>query len=258
MSRSGDDEMSEQLNEASTEAGADAAERRFAPSTDAPAPSRGSRATGEPIFDVRDVHVYYGEHRAIRDVSMQIAPARDHRADRPVGVRQVHVHPVPEPHERPDPERPRGRRDRLPRAEPVRQRGRPRAGAQAHRHGLPEAEPVPEVDLRQHRLRPAGHGDEGRPGRDRRVGAAPRGAVGRDQGPPEDERLRHVRRPAAAPVHRPRARHRARRAADGRALLGPGPDLDRADRGPDDASSSRTTRSSSSPTTCSRRRACPT
>ena len=30
---------------------------------------------------------------------------------------------------------------------------RPGRGAAADRHGLPEAEPVPEVDLRQHRLR---------------------------------------------------------------------------------------------------------
>ena len=42
-----------------------------------------------------------------------------------------------------------------------------------------------------------------------------RRALGRGQGPPEDERVRHVRRPAAAPLHRPRAGHRARRAADG-------------------------------------------
>ncbi len=28
-------------------------------------------------------------------------------------------------------------------------------------------------------------------------------ALGRGQGPPQDQRLRHVRRPAAAPVHRP-------------------------------------------------------
>src|SRR4051794_30378618 len=71
MSRSGDDEMSEQLNEASTEVGADAAERRFAPSTDAPPVARKPR-TGESIFDVHDVQVYYGEHKAIRDVSMKI------------------------------------------------------------------------------------------------------------------------------------------------------------------------------------------
>ena len=33
---------------------------------------------------------------------------------------------------------------------------RPGRGAPADRDGLPEAEPVPEVDLRQHRLRPRG------------------------------------------------------------------------------------------------------
>ena len=43
--------------------------------------------------------------------------------------------------------------------------------------------------------------------RPRRGGAAPRGAVGRGQGQAEAERPRPVRRPAAAPVHRPR--HRA-------------------------------------------------
>ena len=32
---------------------------------------------------------------------------------------------------------------------------RPGRGATPHRHGLPEAEPVPEVDLRQRRLRAA-------------------------------------------------------------------------------------------------------
>ena len=105
---------------------------------------------------------------------------------------------------------------------------RPRAGAQADRHGVPEAEPVPEVDLRQHRLRPARDGHEGRHGRDRRERAEARRAVGRGQGPPQDERVRHVRRPAAAPLHRARARHRARRAADGRAVLRARPDLHRA------------------------------
>ncbi len=38
-----------------------------------------------------------------------------------------------------------------------------------------------------------------------------RGArLGRGQGPPEDQRLRHVGRPAAAPVHRPSAGHQSR------------------------------------------------
>ena len=43
----------------------------------------------------------------------------------------------------------------VPRRGPLRTEGRPGRGAPPHRHGVPEAEPVPEVDLRQHRLRPA-------------------------------------------------------------------------------------------------------
>ena len=131
----------------------------------------------------------------------------------------------------------------LPRRRSVRSGCRSGAGAQAHRDGVPEAEPVPEVDLRQHRVRAPGGRDGRRPRRDRRVGAQARRALGRGQGPPEDQRLRHVRRPAAAALHRARAGHAARRAADGRAVLGAGPDLDRQDRGPDGPSSRATTRS---------------
>ena len=43
----------------------------------------------------------------------------------------------------------------LPRHRPLRPEGRSGRGPAAHRHGLPEAEPVPEVDLRQHRVRSA-------------------------------------------------------------------------------------------------------
>ena len=44
----------------------------------------------------------------------------------------------------------------LPRRRPLRPAGQPRRGAPADRHGVPEAEPVPEVDLRQRRLRARG------------------------------------------------------------------------------------------------------
>ena len=50
----------------------------------------------------------------------------------------------------------------LPRSGPLRLERRPRRGAAADRDGLPEAEPVSEVDLRQHRLRPARPRDDGR------------------------------------------------------------------------------------------------
>ena len=69
--------------------------------------------------------------------------------------------------------------------------------------------------------------------RDRREVAARREPLGRGQGPPRQARRRAVRRPAAAAVHRPRDRRRAAGAADGRAVLGAGPDLDAGDRGPD-------------------------
>src|SRR5688500_14465313 len=69
MSRSGDDPMLERLSEA--EAAKRAAPppvgRRFEPSSPAPA-----KEIAEPIFEVRDVHVFYGEHRAIRDVSLRL------------------------------------------------------------------------------------------------------------------------------------------------------------------------------------------
>ena len=44
---------------------------------------------------------------------------------------------------------------RVSRRRPVRAERRPGRGATTHRHGVPEAEPVPEVDLRQRRLRAA-------------------------------------------------------------------------------------------------------
>jgi phosphate transport system ATP-binding protein len=114
-------------------------------------------------------------------------------------------------------------------------RGRPGAAARQGRHGVPEAQPVPEVDLRQRRLRPAhprlakNKAELTRSSRN----PAPRRALGRGQGPARRARHRPVGRPAAAPVHRPRRRHRARSAADGRALLGARPDRHRAGRGTD-------------------------
>ena len=50
----------------------------------------------------------------------------------------------------------------LPRRRPLRPRRVARRGAPPHRHGVPEAEPVPEVDLRQRRLRPARQRHRGR------------------------------------------------------------------------------------------------
>ena len=75
---------------------------------------------------------------------------------------------------------------------------------------------------------------QGRRRRPRREVAARRQPLERGQGPPRPPGLGPVRRSAAAAVHRPRHRRRARRPAHGRALLGAGPDLHAGHRGPDD------------------------
>ena len=72
-------------------------------------------------------------------------------------------------------------------------------------------------------------------GLDERVERALHGgrALGRGQGPPEEERALALRRPAAAALHRARDRDRAGGAAARRAGLGARPDRDAADRGAD-------------------------
>ncbi len=78
---------------------------------------------------------------------------RDHGDDRPLGLRQEHVHPLPEPDERSRAGRQGRRQGPLPRSRPLRLRRGPGRGPPADRDGVPAAEPVPEVDLRQRRLR---------------------------------------------------------------------------------------------------------
>jgi phosphate transport system ATP-binding protein len=74
MSKSGDDPMPDKLTsrpEAGSSDGAAAPAGR--PLESVHSPPDGTTATvAEPIFDVDDVHVYYGEHKAIRDVSLRI------------------------------------------------------------------------------------------------------------------------------------------------------------------------------------------
>ena len=64
-------------------------------------------------------------------------------------------------------------------------------------------------------------------------------ALGRGQGPPVATGLGPVRWSAAAPVHRPLAGGQPGRAADGRTVLGAGPDLDLPDRTDDHRAGSR-------------------
>ena len=75
MSRSGDDPMPDKLTsrpdaEPSTTTPAGGRALRARPSG---GPRTARRRRAEPIFDVGDVSVFYGEHRAVRDISMRIA-----------------------------------------------------------------------------------------------------------------------------------------------------------------------------------------
>ena len=135
-------------------------------------------------------------------------------------------------------------------------RRRPGRGAAPDRHGLPAAEPVPQEDLRQRRLRPAR----------RRATAASMDELVERRSAARRSGTRS-RTSSSSPARRSRAASSSGSASpgriavepggdpDGRAVLGARPDRDAADRGADARAQARTTRSSSSPTTCSRRRA---
>jgi hypothetical protein len=99
--------------------------------------------------------------------------------------------------------------------------------------GVPEAEPVPQVDLRQHRLRPEDRRFKG--DMDELVEESLRRAALWDEVKDKlkESGPRALGRAAAAPVHRPGDRDPSRRDPDGRAVLGAGPDRHAADRGPD-------------------------
>ena len=153
-----------------------------------------------------------GQPRADRE-------GEDHRLHRSVRLRQEHGAALAQPHERPDPGLPlRGPRP-LPRQGRLRRERRSGRGAPLHRHGLPAAQPVLDEHLRQRGLRPPAQPLQGHDRRAGRAGPAAGGPVGRGQGQAEEQRPVALRRPAAAALHRPRRRHRARRAPDGRAVL---------------------------------------
>ena len=59
----------------------------------------------DPVFDVRDLSLWYGDKQALKQISLQDSAAPHHRLHRPLGLRQVHAPPLPQP-----PQRPRRRR----------------------------------------------------------------------------------------------------------------------------------------------------
>ena len=149
----------------------------------------------------------------------------------PSGCGKSTLHPLLQPHERPDPERQvEGRSSTTARTSTAPRR--PGRGAQAIGMVFQKPNPFPKSIYDNIAFGPRVLGMKGN-STSASSGAAPGRALGRGQGPPQAERLRHVRRPAAAPLHRALPRGRARSHPHGRAVLGARPDLDGAHRGPD-------------------------
>ena len=81
----------------------------------------------DPVMEARDLNVFYGDFHAVHDVNLDVRQERDHRADRPVGLRQVDRAALPEPDERPGRRRPRRGQGDLPRPEHLRARASTRS-----------------------------------------------------------------------------------------------------------------------------------
>ena len=52
------------------------------------------------VFDIEGLSASYGSNVAVKDVDLEIYQQRDHRDHRAVGLRQEHLHPLSQPHER--------------------------------------------------------------------------------------------------------------------------------------------------------------
>ena len=139
----------------------DVAERREAPPD-----------TREPVFEIQGLTARYGTNVAIKNVNLEIYRNLITAVIGPSGCgKSTFIRCLNRMNDdvpsfdarRPDP---------LPRDRPLRRRRRAGRGAPPDRDGLPEAEPVPEDDLRQRRLGAARARAEEGPRRAGRAGAA--------------------------------------------------------------------------------------
>ena len=121
-----------------------------------PPGSDGECGRAAAIIDVRNLNFYYGAKRALESHHDRHPAQPRHRVHRAVGLRQEHVPAHAQPDERHHPGHPRRGHGRSSTATTSTRRGhRRRRAAPPGRDGVPEVEPVPEVDLRERRLRPA-------------------------------------------------------------------------------------------------------
>ncbi len=135
-------------------------------------------------MSVRNLDFFYGDNKALKIGQRAALRQPGDGLHRAVGLRQIDAAARPQPHVRPLSRPARRRRGA------ARRREHPGPGQDlnvlraARRHGVPEADALPDVDLREHRLRRPPL-REARPGRDGRAGgegAARRGDLGRSEG----------------------------------------------------------------------------
>ena len=185
-----------------------------------------STPTVRPKIDVAKMNFYYGDNRVLHDVTVQMLPNHVTALIGPSGcgkstfLRSLNRMNDIIPGARVEGSVCIDNRNIYDSSVDVVESAAPR------RDGLPEVEPVPEIDLRERRVRPAHQPHGGvarRAGRARRSQPQGGGALGRSEGSPAHLGAVALRRPAAAAVHRARAGGRAGDPADGRARVGARP-----------------------------------
>ena len=163
-------------------------------------------------IQIKDLRFYYKKYEALKTINLSLADKRVTAFIGPSGCgKSTLLRVLNRMYELYPEQRADGRGAGRRRATSL-IRDRPQPAARQDRHGVPEADAVPDVDLRQHRLRhpPLREPAPGRARRPRRAGAAQRGPVGRGQGQAEAERA-WACRAASSSACASRARSRSSR-----------------------------------------------
>ena len=122
--------------------------------SEANAPEEGD--TGTVILSAQSLSLFYGEFRAVTDVTLDIRRNEITAIIGPSGCGKSTV--LRTINRMNDLIEGAPRANSATTASISTTRGRSRRGAAPHRHGVPEAEPLPEVDLRQRRVRAPAQG----------------------------------------------------------------------------------------------------
>ena len=164
-----------------------------------------SRSRKTPRSSCEDLNFHYGKYHALQDINIRIPETAGHRVHRPVRLRQVHAAAHLQPDLRAVSRSARQRRDPARRQQcPGQEAGSQPAAGQGG-HGVPEADAVPHVGVRQCRFwRQTLRATVAcRHGRSCGMGLAQGRAVGRSEGQAAPGWYAPVRWPAAASVYCP-------------------------------------------------------